>query len=277
MLKKELLEAINVLILHSDFCDINMDDDRFDVKFSYYGKKDIIDSVDRIDFSQPTHKEEEKPIIAKTSNEYWPRGKKPSLDLEGFKIALTQYIIEHPEEKQREIGKAFGLNTSSINTYIKRFCISYGSKVKKTKETPQKIIIEHDLQGFVQNGKETNNGDMLNHAKKELYSMIKNAILNINMVQIDTIALKSKFDSFGNDGNSNLITSNLGTWILKPLNGSSDSHLEFTGLAISAKYQLFPRWEIGKSYCILRFYGNIKTVEYVVSAHNGQMRVNQRS
>src|SRR3989338_5931122 len=151
MLKKELLEAINVLILHSDSCEINIDDDRFDLKFSCYGKEDVVNPVSAVDFSQPTRKEEEKyaipvkldtlndnlleslservPIISETSDEDWPAGKRPSSDMEMFKIALTRYITENPNKDQNEIGKVFGITGSTICVYIKKFCIPYNSKI----------------------------------------------------------------------------------------------------------------------------------------------------
>ena len=317
MLKKELLEAINVLILHSDSCEINIDDDRFDVKFSYYGKEDVVNPVSAVDFSQPTRKEEEKyaipvkldtlndnlleslservPIISETSDEDWPAGKRPSSDMEMFKIALTRYITENPNKDQNEIGKVFGITGSTICVYIKKFCIPYNSKIggritgkerkkegvfktgQKSNEiiAPKKAIIEnihHDI--AKENNKEGDNDDMSNYLKKQLYEITRKAILNIQLPEEDLNALKEGFTYFRVNG-FKLITSNLGTWALKSSNGN-DSHLEFNGLAVSAQYQLFPHWEIGKSYCIFQFYGGTGSIEYILKETNGEIRISRR-
>ena len=318
MIKKEILEAINILILHSDICEISIDDDRFNVKFSYYGKEDIVNPIPRIDvdFSQPTRKEEEKyaipvkldtlkdnlleslservPIISETSDENWPAGKRPSSDMEMFKIALTRYITENPNKDQNEIGKVFGITGSTICVYIKKFCIPYNSKIggritykerkrevvfktgQKSNEiiAPQNAVIENNHQDIAKENDKETHGDMSNYLKKQLYEITRKAMLNIQLAKEDLNALKEGFTYFRVNG-FKLTTSNLGTWALKSSNGN-DSHLEFNGLAVSAQYQLFPHWEIGKSYCIFQFYGGTGSIEYILKETNGEIRVSRR-
>lgn len=117
------------------------------------------------------------------------------------------------------------------------------------------------------------NGHISGNLKDELYNMIKMAVMELNSPQTAMMALKNRFDRFKNNGYE-IKSSNFGTWILK----SSDNHhyIEFNGLSISAEYQIFPLWEIGKKYCILKFYGAAGSVEYIIKESDGQMRISRR-